>query len=101
MGAVGRGRCRGACAPAAAAGRERGRAGAMLWFGGSIPAAIAAAKQRSAVFVVVVSGTGGAAAGSRGTGGALPGPALPRRPARRVVLCQGRALRPRCPASAP
>ncbi|XP_066855334.1 UBX domain-containing protein 4 isoform X2 [Anser cygnoides] len=28
----------------------------MLWFGGSIPAAIAAAKQRSAVFVVVVSG---------------------------------------------
>uniref|UniRef100_A0A493TGE2 Uncharacterized protein n=1 Tax=Anas platyrhynchos platyrhynchos TaxID=8840 RepID=A0A493TGE2_ANAPP len=28
----------------------------MLWFGGSIPAAIAAAKQRGAVFVVVVSG---------------------------------------------
>uniref|UniRef100_A0A669PYP1 UBX domain protein 4 n=1 Tax=Phasianus colchicus TaxID=9054 RepID=A0A669PYP1_PHACC len=28
----------------------------MMWFGGSIPAAIAAAKQRSSVFVVFVSG---------------------------------------------
>uniref|UniRef100_A0A803T1W3 Uncharacterized protein n=1 Tax=Anolis carolinensis TaxID=28377 RepID=A0A803T1W3_ANOCA len=30
----------------------------MLWFPGTIPAAIAAAKQRSAVFVVFVEGTG-------------------------------------------
>uniref|UniRef100_A0A8C9FDH0 Uncharacterized protein n=1 Tax=Pavo cristatus TaxID=9049 RepID=A0A8C9FDH0_PAVCR len=28
----------------------------MMWFGGSIPAAIAAAKQQSSVFVVFVSG---------------------------------------------
>lgn len=60
--AVGRRRTRGTrrwwCGGGACAWRRLAAPGStMMWFGGSIPAAIAAAKQRSSVFVVFVSGT--------------------------------------------
>lgn len=46
-----------------ARGVDAAAAAIMLWFPGTIPAAIAAAKQRSAVFVVFVQGTGPSAVG--------------------------------------
>lgn len=50
----------------------------MMWFGGSIPAAIAAAKQRSSVFVVFVSGTARPRRGGRGVAALGAGPCPPR-----------------------
>lgn len=64
-----------------------------MWFGGSVPAAIAAAKERSSVFVVFVAGTvrPGAARCPHRQGPAAPSQLCPaRRPSRRAgfVLCQ-------------
>lgn len=72
--------------------RAAGPGGATMWFGGSVPAAIAAAKERSSVFVVFVSGTvrpGAARCSPPGRAQQrLPGcvpPAAP--PAERVLCC--------------
>lgn len=73
-----------------------GSGGTMMWFGGSIPAAIAAAKQRSSVFVVFVSGTARpradaapAAAFSAGAGGERERPPPPPLGQRRPLWAAG------------
>lgn len=63
---------RGACAVGLS--RLRSPAVTMMWFGGSIPAAIAAAKQQSSVFVVFVSGTVRPERGAALSAGSRPPP---------------------------
>lgn len=60
----------------------------MMWFGGSIPAAIAAAKQQSSVFVVFVSGTVRPERGGGAERRVSASPALTRRP--RPPRCRAR-----------
>lgn len=77
---------RGACAVGLS--RLRSPAVTMMWFGGSIPAAIAAAKQQSSVFVVFVSGTVRSERGGGAERRVSASPALTRRP--RPPRCRAR-----------
>lgn len=77
---------RGACAVGLS--RLRSPAVTMMWFGGSIPAAIAAAKQQSSVFVVFVSGTVRPERGGGAERRVSASPALTRRP--RPPRCRAR-----------